>query len=67
MDYSIRHNFFCDSEFHAYMIIRQTYIYLYIYIERERESKDTRQRSAGATLSFTLVGDLQATNSSNLL
>ena len=42
------------------------YIYIYIYIER-KQSKHTRQRSAVATLSFTPVGDLQATGSSNLL
>ena len=32
-----------------------------------KQSKHTRQRSAVATLSFTPVGDLQATGSSNLL
>ena len=30
-------------------------------------SKDIKQRSAVATLSFTLFGDLQATDRSNLL
>ena len=57
------------------------YIYIYIYtkfivwcegkersiplqVER-KQSKHTRQRSAVATLSFTPVGDLQATGSSN--
>ena len=38
-----------------------------IYIYRERESKDVGQRSVVATLSFTPVGDLQATDRSNLL
>ena len=33
----------------------------------QKQSKHTRQRSAVATLSFTPVGDLQATGSSNLL
>ena len=59
------------------------HIYIYIYtkfivwcegeersiplqVER-KQSKHTRQRSAVATLSFTPVGDLQATGSSNLL
>ena len=37
-----------------------------LQVER-KQSKHTRQRSAVATLSFTLVGDLQATGSSNLL
>ena len=37
-----------------------------LQVER-KQSKDTRQRSAVATLSFTPVGDLQATGSSNLL
>ena len=37
------------------------YIYIYIY-----KSKHTRQRSAVATRSFTPVGDLQATDISNL-
>ena len=58
-------------------------IYIYIYtkfivwcegkersiplqVER-KQSKHTRQRSDVATLSFTPVGDLQATGSSNLL
>ena len=35
--------------------------YIYIY------SKEVRQRSVVATLSFTPVGDLQATDRSNLL
>ena len=38
------------------------YIYIYIY-----QSKHTRQRLAVATQSFTPVGDLQATDISNLL
>ena len=37
-----------------------------LQVER-KQSKHTRQRSAVATLSFTPVGDLQATGSSNLL
>ena len=37
-----------------------------LQVER-KHSKHTRQRSAVATLSFTSVGDLQATGSSNLL
>ena len=40
------------------------YIYIYIYIYK---SKHTRQRLAVATQSFTPVGDLQATDISNLL
>ena len=40
-----------------------TYIHTYIYIY----SKEMRQRSVVATLSFTPVGDLQATDRSNLL
>ena len=39
-----------------------THIYIYIY-----KSKHTRQRLAVATQSFTPVGDLQATDISNLL
>ena len=42
-------------------------IYIYIYIYIYKVSKHTRQRSDVATLSFTPVGDLQATGSSNLL
>ena len=39
-----------------------------IPLEAERkQSKDMRQRSVVATLSFTPVGDLQATDRSNLL
>ena len=38
------------------------YIYIYIY-----KSKHPRQRLAVATPSFTPVGDLQATDISNLL
>ena len=37
-----------------------------LQVER-KQSKHTRQRSDVATLSFTPVGDLQATGSSNLL
>ena len=33
----------------------------------QKQSERIRQRSAVATLSFTPVGDLQATDSSNLL
>ena len=40
------------------------YIYIYIY---KSKSKHTRQRLAVATQSFTPVGDLQATDISNLL
>ena len=43
---------------------RALYIYIYIYIYK---SKHTRQRLAVATQSFTPVGDLQATDISNLL
>ena len=59
------------------------YIYIYIYTKfivwcegeersiplqvQRKQSKHTRQRSAVATLSFTPVGDLQATGSSNFL
>ena len=40
------------------------YVRVYIY---KYKSKHTRQRSAVATQSFTPVGDLQATDISNLL
>ena len=40
----------------------KTGVYIYIY-----KSKHTRQRLAVATQSFTPVGDLQATDISNLL
>ena len=60
-----------------YHIINVIYIYIYrrpkqyclqlvIYIYKSK-SKHTRQRSAVATQSFTPVGDLQATDISNLL
>ena len=42
-------------------------IYIYIYIYIKGKSKHTRQRLAVATQSFTPVGDLQATDISNLL
>ena len=42
------------------------YMYIYIYIYKSK-SKHTRQRLAVATQSFTPVGDLQATDISNLL
>ena len=45
-----------------YHIINVIYIYIY-----KGKSKHTRQRSAVATQSFTPVGDLQATDISNLL
>ena len=44
------------------LLICFAYIYIYIY-----KSKHTRQRLAVATQSFTPVGDLQATDISNLL
>jgi len=49
---------------HFYLLDILVNIYIYIY---KSKSKHTRQRSAVATRSFTPVGDLQATDISNLL
>ena len=55
---------FYEENIYTHCMLVRVYIYIYIYISK---SKHTRQRSAVATQSFTSVGDLQATDISNLL
>ena len=65
LKYIIAHPKYIYSTPQIYIYIQyclQLYIYIYIY-----KSKHTRQRLAVATQSFTPVGDLQATDISNLL
>ena len=48
-----------ESPFYVYIYVyKYIYIYIYMYIYK---SKHIRRRSAVATWSFMLVGDLQAT------